>query len=120
MKQLVYWVGNRMPPNLSVFIAAIFLSNSVNVFTNIYGSGSVPSRYRELLASSLGSLVAAGLWTAIAGKSELIERAAMSSSPEVRKREEERKRLWGDVWARYFLYLIGAVLFSIFSLVILV
>jgi|HubBroStandDraft_6_1064221.scaffolds.fasta_scaffold1724173_1 hypothetical protein len=120
MKRFVYWIGNRIPPTLSVFVAAIYLSNSVNVFTNIYGSGSLPPRHGVLLTSCVGSLLAAALWTAVAGKSEVIERAAISSSVEIKKREEVRKDLWGDVWARYLLYLTGAVCFSIFSLAILI
>lgn len=116
----VRFVGCHLPPNLSIFIAAIFLSNSVNVFTNIYGSSSLPPRAGAMFTSCIGSLVAAALWTALAAKAEQIEKAALSASQDFREREIERESLWNDVWLRVGLYMAGAIISSVLSLAVLV
>jgi hypothetical protein len=68
MPTIVRWVTDRIPANLTAFIAAIFLSNSANLFTTIYGSVDIPPRYAALLFSRIASLLTAALWTALAAK----------------------------------------------------
>lgn len=116
----VQLISRYLPPNLCIFVGAIFLSNSVNVFTNVYGTGVLPQRSPLLLASCIGSVIAAGLWTALAGKTELIEKTVLSASQDARQREVVRAELWNDVWRRVAAYICGALVFSVGSLVVLV
>lgn len=120
MRTTVRWLVDRIPANLAVFIAAIFLANSVNLFTTIYGSTDFPVRYTTLLFSCIASLLAAGLWTALAAKTELIEKTVASGSPDSSKREAIRETLWDDVWKRMAAYLSAAVILSFSALLALV
>jgi hypothetical protein len=113
-------VADRIPPNLAVFIAAIFLSNSVNLFTTIYGSVDLPPRYPALLFSSIASLFAAGLWTALAAKTDLIEKTVTSGSQDSTERESIREAVWNDVWVMIAAYLGVAVTLSLSALLVLV
>lgn len=120
MRTIVRWLVDGIPANLAVFIAAIFLSNSVNLFTTIYGSTDLPARYAALLFSCIASLLAAGLWTALAAKTDLIEKTIASGSPDSSKRESIRETLWDDVWKRMAAYLGAAVILSFSALLALV
>jgi hypothetical protein len=120
MVSIVRWVADRIPPNLSVFIAAIFLSNSVNLFTTIYGNENLPPRYSTLLFSSIASLLAAGLWTALAAKTDLIEKTVASGSQDSSKQKSIREAIWNDVWVRMAAYLGAAVILSFAALLVLV
>lgn len=120
MRTTVRWVVDRIPANLAVFIAAVFLSNSVNLFTTIYGSTDLPARYTTLLFSCIASLLAAGLWTALAAKTDLIEKTVASGSQDSSKREFIRDTLWNDVWVRMAVYLGAAVILSFSALLALV
>jgi hypothetical protein len=120
MPTMVRWVTDRIPANLAVFIAAIFLSNSVNLFTTIYGSADIPPRYAALLFSCIASLLAAALWTALAAKTDLIEKTVASASPDFNKRESIRESIWNDLWIRMSIYLSAAVISSLSALFALV
>jgi hypothetical protein len=119
-KHAIRWIGVRIPGNLSVFVAAIFLSNSVNVFTTIYAVPGRPVRSFGLACSCVSSLIAAGLWTVLAAKKDIIEKAVASGASNARERERLRDQMWEDIWLRILAYLGGAVAFSALALVILV
>jgi hypothetical protein len=119
-RRFVPWLGARMPQNLSIFVAAIFLSNCVNVFTTIYAVPGKPVRSFQLICSCISSLVAAGLWTALAAKKEVIEKAVASGASSPDERDRLRNQMWEDIWLRVLAYLGGAVAFSLLALVILV
>lgn len=113
-------LGAKIPANLTVFVAAIFLSNGVNVFTTIYAQPGKPVHSFGLWCSCISSVVAAGLWTALAAKKDLIDKAAMSAASAPDRREEKRVEMWGDVWLQAMTYLGGAVAFSVLAMVVLV
>lgn len=108
-----------MPVNLAVFVAAILISNSVNIFTNVYGSDDAPSRRGPLLTSCGASLLAAALWTGVASKAEQVERAVVSGGLTSDARTRIRRLLWADAWMVFGGYLFSAVALTALSLVIL-
>jgi|SRR5882724_11605689 len=120
LKGLARWSGNWIPGNLSVFIAAILLSNCVNIFTTIYAVPGHPVRSVSLACSCAASLLAAGCWTGLAAKKEHIEKALASGYPDPHAREEARGGMWEDIWLRVLLYFGGGVALSIVTLVVLV
>jgi hypothetical protein len=120
MRRGIRWIGVRIPGNLSIFVAAIFLSNSVNEFTTIYAIPGKPVRSFGLTFSCISSLLAAGLWTALAAKKDLIEKAVASGASSPKEREQLRDQMWEDVWLRILVYLGGAIILSILALVALV
>lgn len=120
IRRSIRWIGVRIPGNLSIFVAAIFLSNSVNVFTTIYAVPGKPVHSLGLTFSCVASLLAAGLWTALAAKKDLIEKAAASGASSPKERERMRDQMWEDVWLRILCYLGGAIILSILALVALV
>lgn len=113
-------VGQRVPPNLSIFVAAVFLSNSVNIFTNIYSGTSLPPRFVPLLISCVTSLISAALWTMFASKAELIEKTAGLAAQDLVQRDSVRATLWNDVWIQVAIYLGFALGTSMLALVALV
>jgi hypothetical protein len=113
-------IGVLIPENLTIFIAAIFLSNGVNVFTTIYAVPGKPVRSFGLWCSCISSVLAAGLWTALAAKKGLIDKAALSGASDLEMREEKRAQMWRDVWLQTLAYLGGAVAFSILAMGVLV
>jgi hypothetical protein len=119
-RRAVVRIGIRIPGNLAVFVAAIFLSNSVNVFTTIYARPGKPVPSPGLWWSCISSLVAAGLWTALAAKKESIDKATQSGAVDLAQRERVRAQMWNDIWARASLYLGGAIVFSILAMMALV
>ena len=110
----------RIPVNLIIFIAAIFLSNCVNEFTTIYAQPGKPSSSIGLWLSCVASLLAAGLWTALAAKKEAIAKAAQSGTTDPERRPKIANTLWGDVWIRTTFYFGSAVVLSITALAALV
>jgi hypothetical protein len=120
LRRSIGQIGVRVPGNLVIFIAAIFLSNSVNVFTTIYAQPGRPVSAPGLWWSCISSLVAAGLWTALAAKKDSIDKAVQSASAEPSQREVIRVQMWEDVWLRTGGYLLGAVGLSILAMVALV
>jgi hypothetical protein len=120
VRHAIRWIGIRMPGNLSVFVAAIFLSNSVNVFTTIYATPGKPVKSVGLICSCASSLLAAGLWTGFASKKDLIEKAVASGASSPGERERLRGQMWEDIWLRVLGYFGGAVALSILALVVLV
>jgi len=119
-RRAVVRIGIRIPGNLAVFVAAIFLSNSVNVFTTIYARPGKPVQSAGLWWSCISSLVAAGLWTALAAKKDSIDKAAQSGAVDAAQRERVRARMWNDIWVRVSLYVGGAVGFSVLAMMALV
>lgn len=119
VKRFVRWAAAHLPDNLSVFIAAIFLSNSVNEFTTIYAVPGKPVVSFGLIFSCASSLLAAGFWTALAAKKGSIEKAVVSGASSLVDREQLRERMWDDVWLRILLYLTGAVVLSLLGLIAL-
>jgi hypothetical protein len=113
------WTAAHIPQNLSVFIAAIFLSNSVNEFTTIYAVPGKPVVSFGLILSCVSSLIAAGFWTALAAKKESIEKAVASGAFSLKEREQLGERMWTDVWLRILFYLTGAVVLSLLGLIAL-
>jgi hypothetical protein len=120
VKRAVVYVGIRVPGNLTIFVAAIFLSNGINVFTNIYSQPGKPSHSFGLWCSCVSSVAAAALWTALAAKKDVIDRAVVSGAERPDQREAVRAQMWSDVWLRSMAYLLGAVGFSILAMVVLV
>lgn len=120
MRTAVRWVLDRIPTNLAIFISAIYLSNGVSLFTKIYGNTALPPRYTPLLFSCISSLLAAGLWTALAAKTDRIEKAVAYGSRDPRERQSIRENLWNDVWIRMASYLGGAIVLSLSALLALV
>jgi hypothetical protein len=120
VKRAVVYVGIRVPGNLTIFVAAVFLSNGINVFTNIYAQPGKPSHSFGLWCSCVSSVVAAALWTAVAAKKDVIDRAVVSGAERPDLREAIREQMWGDVWLRSLVYLLGAVGFSVLAMVVLV
>jgi hypothetical protein len=114
--RLVTAAAAAIPASLMVFIAAVFLSYGVNAFTTIYAVPGRPVHSFALWCSFVSSVVAAGLWTALAAKKELIEKAALSGGA----REQHRTEMWHDISLKALLYLGGATAFSILAMVILV
>lgn len=114
------WLASRIPQNLSVFIAAIFLSNSVNEFTTIYATPGKPIHSFGLIFSCVSSLLAAIFWTALAAKKESIEKAAESGASSLREREQLRDSMWLDIRAKVLFYLGGAILLSMAGLIALI
>jgi hypothetical protein len=119
-RRAIVRLGLRIPGNLVVFVAAIFLSNSVNVFTTIYAQPGKPILSSGLWSSCISSLLAAGLWTALAAKKDSIDKAAQSGAGDPGRREAVRAQMWDDVWLRASLYLAGAIGFSALAMVALV
>jgi hypothetical protein len=119
-RRTIVRLGLRIPGNLVVFVAAIFLSNSVNVFTTIYSQPGKPILSFSLWSSCISSLVAASLWTALAAKKDSIEKAAQSGAVDPGRREAVRAQMWHDVWLRSSFYLLGAIGFSAWAMVALV
>ncbi|MGA8529211.1 MAG: hypothetical protein WB622_05815 [Acidobacteriaceae bacterium] len=120
IKRLVSNAAAVIPATLMVFIAAVFLSYGVNAFTTIYAVPGRPVHSFALWCSFASSVVAAGLWTALAAKKELIDKAALSSGGDPAAREQRRMDMWHDIWLKASLYLGGAAAFSILAMVILV
>jgi hypothetical protein len=113
-------MGGLIPANLTIFIAAIFLSNGVNVFTTIYAVPGKPVHSFGLWCSCISSVLAAALWTALAAKKDLIDKAVLSGASELDQREAKRTEMWNDVWLQAFVYLGGAVAFSVLAMGVLV
>ena len=109
-----------IPNNLVVFIAAIFLAFGVNTFTTIYAVPGHPARSFGLWGSFASSLVAAGLWTALAAKKDVIDKAILSGGGDLDAREAARMRMWGEVWLRALIYLGGGIVFSVAAMLVLV
>jgi hypothetical protein len=120
LKWLIVRSGAAIPSNLAVFAAAIFLAYGVNAFTTIYAMPGRPVHSPALWGSFVSSVVAAGLWTALAAKKDSIDKAALSGVGNHDEREAERLRMWQEVWLRTLIYLGGAAAFSITALVVLV
>jgi hypothetical protein len=118
--RLVTAAAAAIPASLMVFIAAVFLSYGVNAFTTIYAVPGRPVHSFALWCSFVSSVVAAGLWTALAAKKELIEKAALSGGGDLAAREQHRTEMWHDISLKALLYLGGATAFSILAMVILV
>jgi len=112
--------GAAIPNNLVVFIAAIFLSYAVNAFTTIYAVPGHPVHSFGLWGSFVCSVVAAGLWTALAAKKDVIDKAILSSGGDLAAREAARMRMWREVWLRTLIYLGGGVAFAIAAMLVLV
>jgi hypothetical protein len=119
LRRAIIFISERTPGNLGVFVAAIFLANSVSLFTAVYGVDKAPRTRPALLISCVTSLVAAALWTMFASKVDRIERTITSAGADADQREALRERLWDDVWGQVSAYLGSAVLFSIAALVVL-
>ena len=120
MRRAAVWICTRLPGNLVVFVAAIYLSNGVNVFTTIYSQPGRPVESPGLWLSCFSSLMAAGLWTALAVKRDVIEKAALSGTTDPVEREALRAQMWGDVWIRVVAYLGLALALSFLAMVALV
>jgi hypothetical protein len=120
LKWLIGRSGTAIPSNLAVFVAAIFLSYGVNAFTTIYAVPGHPVHSFGLWGSFVSSLIAAGLWTALAAKKDSIDKATLSGGGDLGKREATRMQMWQDVWLRTLIYLAGAAVFSIMALIALV
>jgi len=120
LKRLVGRLGPQIPSNLCVFIAAIFLSNAVNLFNMVYGGDSKPLRSDLILISSAVSVLSAAMWTALAAKLDLIEKTAMSATQVYSERERIIQALWSDVALRFGAYLILAIGSSFVALVVLI
>src|SRR5437879_6224372 len=100
IRRAVRGAGARIPINLYVFVAAIFLSNGVNLFNMVYGGDQRPSRSSAILLSCAASVGAAAFWTVLASKVDLIEKTVASASRDSKQRESVREELWNDVWSR--------------------
>jgi hypothetical protein len=109
-----------IPASLVVFIAALFLAYGVNAFTTIYADPGHPVHSFPLWCSFASSMVAAGLWTALAATKELIEKAVLSDSGYPATSEQRRTDMWHDIPLKALLYLGGAAAASILAMVILV
>ena len=120
ISRLVGACGAAIPANLMIFIAAVFLSYGVNAFTTIYAVPGHPTHSFALWCSFASSVVAAGLWTALASKKEHIEKAAASFPGDRAAREQLRTQLWHASWLKALVYLGGAAALSILAMVILI
>jgi hypothetical protein len=120
VRRLVGASATVIPGNLMIFAAAVFLSYGINAFTTIYAEPGHPVHSFALWCSFASSVVAAGLWTALAAKKEQIERATTSGPGDWTAREDRRKQLWHESWLKALVYLGGAAAFSILAMVILV
>jgi uncharacterized membrane protein len=119
ISRVVRSLGMRIPTNLYVFVAAVFLANGVNLFNVVYGASHRPARSSTLLLSCAASLLAAVLWTVLASKINLIDKTAASASHDPLQRDSIREKLWNDVWRRVAGYLGTASLLSILTLTVL-
>lgn len=113
-------VAMRMPATLVVFIAAIFLSNGVNMFTTIYAVPGKPVHSLALWCSAVTSITAAGFWTALATKKDMIDKAVLSGAADQGSRVKLREDIWADVWRRVMVYLLGAAALSVLAMAVLV
>lgn len=120
LRLAVTGVATRMPTTLAVFIAAIFLSNGVNVFTTIYAVPGRPVHSLALWCSAVASIGSAACWTALATKKDMIDKAVLSGGADQSERTELREEIWAAVWRRVMVYLAGAVVLSILAMVVLV
>jgi hypothetical protein len=119
MMRLASAAAAAIPGSLMVFIAAVFLAYGVNAFTTIYADPGHPVHSVALWCSFASSVVAAGLWTALSAKKELIEKAVLSGG-DAATSEQRRADMWHDIALKALLYLGGAAAASIFAMVILV
>lgn len=119
LKRLISRGGAAIPNNLVIFIAAVFLSYGVNAFSTIYTVPGHPVHSFGLWGSFISSVVAAGLWTALAAKKDVVDKALLSHGGDLNDRESERARMWGEVWLQTLIYLGGAAVFSILTLLVL-
>ena len=71
-----------------VFAAAIFLSYGVNAFTTIYAIPGHPVHSFALWCSFISSIIAAGLWTAIAAKKSSSKRRRSPAAANWRNAEQ--------------------------------
>lgn len=120
VKRLVSRSGAVIPSNLAIFVAAVFLSYGVNAFSTIYTVPGHPAHSPALWISFASSVIAAIMWTALAAKKEVIDKATLSGGGDLDAREATRMRMWREVWVRTLVYLGGAAVFSILTLVVLV
>ncbi|HEY6494405.1 MAG TPA: hypothetical protein VIZ43_14115 [Trebonia sp.] len=120
IRRLASSAAAGIPGSLMIFIAAVFLSYGVNAFTTIYANPGHPVHSVALWCSFASAVVAAGLWTALAAKKELIEKAVLSGGGDLAARERHRAEMWREIALTALLYLGGAAAFSILALVILV
>jgi hypothetical protein len=120
VKRLVSRCGARIPGNLAVFVAAIFLSYGVIAFSTIYTVPGHPSHSLRLWISFASSMLAAGLWTALAAKKDGIDKAALSGRGDSDQREITRMEMWRDVWLKTLLYFGGGAVFSLLALLVLI
>jgi hypothetical protein len=112
--------ATAIPASLMVFIAAVFLTYGVNTFTTIYAVPGHPIHSFALWCSFVSSVTAAGLWTTLSAKKELIEKAVLYGGGDLAARDQHRTEMWNDVALKALLYLGGATAFSILAMVILV
>jgi hypothetical protein len=120
IRRLASAAAAAVPASMLVFVAAVFLAYGVNAFTTIYAVPGRPAHSVALWCSFASALVSAGLWTALAAKKELIEKAALSSGGDPAARERLRTGMWADNSLKALLYLGGAAASSVLAMVILV
>lgn len=119
LAKVVVWLGIRLPANLSIFLAGILVSNAVNVFTGIFASETATHRTPVLLISGVTALLAAALWTAVAGKQTAIDRAIDAVPADQQRRQVVREQLWMDVRRWFAISLTMAIASSLASVCVL-
>jgi hypothetical protein len=70
----------RLHYGVYIFLSAIFISQSINLFTSIFAVDSPPARYRILMVSASFSLLSAVFWTILAWRLEAIERVSYGAA----------------------------------------
>ena len=120
LKRFVIRLGMAIPGSLMVFIAAVFLSDGVNVFTTIYAVPGHPVHSLNLWVSCASAVVAAALWSVLAAKKDAIDKAVLSASENLTQREQRRTEMWNGIWLRTLAYVGGATACSLVALFILV
>lgn len=72
----------NLSPNYYSFLGGVFISAAINLYTGVFASEVIPTRWRTILLSALLAFLSGVLWSIVAWNLEKINRLAIAQSPE--------------------------------------
>jgi uncharacterized membrane protein len=109
----------RVNANYYSFLSGVFISVSIGLYTAVFATDEIPSRWRILLLSALLTFVSSLFWSAFAWELDAIQKLAIAEAPDFIEPDQMLLRLVERRRTKFFSYFFASILFASMGLGVL-
>lgn len=112
-------IALRINANYYSFLSGVFIAVSINLYTGIFSSDQVPTRWLFLIISTILTFISAAFWAIISWEIDAIQKLVLVDSPDYVDENELLRKFATEKRFKIVSYFVIAIMSAVLGLIIL-